>query len=106
MSARGPSSNHRPPSPILWITEAEVTSLLSLPEAIDALERGLAMEATGAAQNMLKTHVAWNHGDTLHALGAVLERAGVVGTKTWAHTRQGAAPLLILFDGADGSLKA
>ena len=28
----------------LWITEADVTSCISLPEAIDALERILAME--------------------------------------------------------------
>ena len=36
---------------ILWITEGEVVSLLSLPEAIDALTNGLREEASGRATN-------------------------------------------------------
>jgi len=42
------------PSRALWITEADVTELISLPEAIDALERILGMEARGEAANMAK----------------------------------------------------
>jgi ornithine cyclodeaminase len=41
----------------LWISEAEVVRLVSLSEAIEALERGLLLESRGEAQNMLKTHV-------------------------------------------------
>jgi ornithine cyclodeaminase len=36
----------------------------------------------------------------------VLEQQGVAGTKTWAHTGGGAAPLLLLFDTSDGQLVA
>ena len=90
------------PTP-LWLTEADVGALITLPEAIEALERGLAMEARGDAQNMVKTHVAWDGGHTLHAIGAAFPAAGVVGTKTWAHTAGGAAPLLILFDSHTGA---
>ena len=90
----------------LWIGEAEVVRLLSLGEAIDALERGLALEARGAAFNMVKTHVGWGGGNTLHAIGATFPSAGFAGTKTWAHTQGGATPLLILFDSATGALTA
>jgi ornithine cyclodeaminase/alanine dehydrogenase-like protein (mu-crystallin family) len=90
----------------LWISEAEVVSLIDMAGAIGALVRGLALEAGGGAQNMVKTHALWNGHNTLHAIGATVPGAGFVGTKTWAHTEGGATPLLILFDCDDGSLKA
>jgi alanine dehydrogenase len=90
----------------LWISEADVVSLMSMGDAIDVLERGLLAEARGDARNMVKTHVTWGNGSTLHAIGAVFAEDGFVGTKTWAHTEGGATPLLILFDSGEGSLKA
>ena len=90
----------------LWITEADVVSMMDLSGAIEALEKGLVAEARGNAQNMVKTHVEFDGGSTLHAIGAAFHVDGFVGTKTWAHTKGGATPLLILFDGRDGSLKA
>ena len=90
----------------LWISEAEVVSLMDLGEAIQALEKGLLAEARGEAQNMVKTHVGWGDGATLHAIGAVFPQAGFAGTKTWAHTEGGATPLLILFDSRTGALRA
>ncbi|HUI26247.1 MAG TPA: ornithine cyclodeaminase family protein, partial [Candidatus Kryptonia bacterium] len=93
-------------APPLWLSEADVVSLMTLSEAIAALERGLVLEARGEAHNMVKTHVAWNGDHNLHAIGAAFPSLGFVGTKTWAHTDSGAMPLLILFDAHDGSLKA
>jgi ornithine cyclodeaminase len=93
------------PAP-LWITEAEVVSMMDLGEAIEALEKGLLAEAQGDAANMTKTHVAWGNGSTLHAIGAVYPKDGFAGAKTWSHTEGGASPLLILFDSRDGNLKA
>lgn len=90
----------------LWISEADVVSVMDVPGAIDALERGLRAEAEGQAQNMLKTHVAWSDGATLHAIGATFPREGFAGTKTWAHTKGGASPLLVLYDSENGGLKA
>lgn len=90
----------------LWITERDVVSLLDLPAAIEALEEGLRAEARGDVENMVKTHVAWGGGSTLHAIGASFPGEGFVGTKTWAHTSGGATPLLILFDSENGRLKA
>ncbi len=90
----------------LWITEAEVTALVDMSDAIAALERGLSAEAAGGAVNMVKTHTTFGHGATLPAIGAPLLAEGVVGTKTWAHTEGGANPLLILFDAGNGQLVA
>ncbi len=94
-----------PSTSALWISEADVTSLLDIGTAMDALEQGLQLEARGEATNMTKTHVAWSGGN-LHAIGASFTGAGFVGTKTWAYTPRGSTPLLILFDGASGALVA
>jgi ornithine cyclodeaminase len=105
----------------LWITESDVVSMMDMPAAIRALEAGLRAEARGAAINMTKTHVAWPVGETsprkagvdsspsqgtLHAIGAAFPDDGFVGTKTWAHTPQGATPLVILYDSGTGALRA
>ena len=80
--------------------------MMDLGQAIEALEKGLLTEAQGDAANMVKSHVAWGNGSTLHAIGAVYPKDGFAGTKTWSHTEGGASPLLILFNSEDGSLKA
>jgi alanine dehydrogenase len=90
----------------LWISESDVVSMMDMGEAIAALETGLLAEARGEAQNMIKSHVEWGDGATLHAIGAVFPSAGYAGTKTWPHTKNGATPLLILFDSDSGALKA
>lgn len=90
----------------LWLSEAEVVQMMSLPQAIDALRDGLREEAAGQAVNMVKTHATWANGSTLHAIGAVFERAGFVGTKTWAHTANGAMPLLVLIDSENGTVRS
>lgn len=93
------------PSP-LWISEADVVAMMDISDAIAALEKALLAEARGEAKNMVKTHAAWGDGATLHAIGAVFANEGFAGTKTWAHTKGGATPLLILFDSDTGALNA
>jgi len=90
-------------SEFLWISEADVVSVMDLADAIRAIEVALPAEARGEAKNLEKTVVAWE-GGTLHALGGVA--AGSAATKTWAHTEAGAMPLLVLYDSANGSIKA
>src|SRR5438105_3848528 len=90
----------------IWIAESDVVAVLGMSDAIEALDRGLALEAESKAQNMLKTHATWGGGSTLHAIGGTFAGLGFVGTKTWAHTERGACPLLILFDSENGSLCA
>lgn len=93
-------------SEAVWIREQEVVDALDLGETIDVLERALLEEHAGRARTMVKTHVAWGDGHTLHAIGATYEAAGVVGTKTWAHTAGGATPLVVLWDADSGALRA
>lgn len=90
----------------VWISEADVVSMMDIAGAIDAFEQGLLAEARNEAQNMIKTHVEWDGGSTLHAIGAVFPTAGFSGAKVWSHTKNGATPVLLLFDTNDGSLKA
>jgi alanine dehydrogenase len=87
----------------VWITEAQVTSLLTLAEAIPALEHGLRLQAQGDAESMPKTMLQFGR-NNLHALGARL--GDYVGTKTWAHTEGGTCPLLLLWNADDGQLAA
>lgn len=94
-----------PDSP-LWITEAEVVSLVSLPEAIDALERILALEAKGAAENMPKTHLMVGANDAMHALGASVAGAGICGFKTWVNVGGKSATVVVLFSLEDGACLA
>jgi alanine dehydrogenase len=89
---------------VRWVSELEVVEAITLPRAIDAIERALAREAVGAAKTMVKTHVTWGDGHTLHAIGGV--DGDLVGTKTWAHTAGGASPLLILWDSETGQRRA
>jgi ornithine cyclodeaminase len=90
----------------LWITEAEVTAALALPDAVEALRECLKLEAAGTAQNMPKTLQIWGGHHTLQAIGAVVEGAQTVGTKTWAHTAGGATPLVTLWSSETGRLEA
>ena len=94
------------PSRPLWITEADVTDLISLPQAIDALERVLEMEARGEAANMGKTHLMVASNDAMHAIGAAVAGAGLCGTKTWVNVGGKSQTVLVLFSLDDGALRA
>jgi ornithine cyclodeaminase len=90
----------------LWIREAEVVELLALDAAIDVLESGLRVEGRGGARGMAKTHLELPGGGGLHALGASNADARAAGTKTWAHTAQGATPLVVIWSIETGALEA
>lgn len=94
------------PDDPVWITEQDVVELVDLHDAIEAVDAHLAQQAEGTARTMEKTHASWNGGSTLHALGGIASAAGLVGSKTWAHTAGGATPLLMLWDSDRGQLRA
>ncbi len=50
------------PDTFLWLTEADVCSLIDLGGSIEALEKGLLLEAEGKARNMTKTQTVWPGG--------------------------------------------
>ena len=90
----------------LWITEADVTSLIALPDAIAALERSLRLEAQGQAASMPKTHLMVGANDAMHAIGGSVAGAGLCGTKTWVNVGGKSQTVLVLFSLEDGRLRA
>lgn len=88
--------------PIIWITGKEVAELVSLEDAIEALQAGLALEGKGEAKNVTKALGTWGDGSSMHALGSMFPQAGYVGFKTWANTKQGASAIFELFDSNTG----
>jgi ornithine cyclodeaminase/alanine dehydrogenase-like protein (mu-crystallin family) len=93
-------------APIIWLTGNEVSELVTLEDAIEALEEGLALEGRGEAQNVAKALGTWGDGNSMHALGSMFPGAGYVGFKTWANTRHGAGTIFELFNAETGSLMA
>lgn len=93
------------PNP-LWITEADVARLMDMRDAIVALEAGFREEAAGHAANMAKTHLLWDGGSTMHAIGAVFHGPGISGTKSWTNAGARSTPLVTLWNSRDGSLLA
>ena len=89
-------------APIIWITGKEVAELVSLEDAIEALQDGLALEGKGEAKNVTKALGTWGDGSSMHALGSMFPQAGYVGFKTWANTKQGASAIFELFDSNSG----
>jgi ornithine cyclodeaminase/alanine dehydrogenase-like protein (mu-crystallin family) len=89
-------------SPI-WITEADVTSMVSLPDAIGALERVLPLESQGKAQNMTKGHLMVADNDAMHVLGSSVAGEGVCGFKNWINVRGKSETIIELFSMEDGA---
>ena len=97
MTANGP----------LWLTEADVASLMTINDTIEALRETLAAQAQGQARNVRKALVTWGGGRSSgHSLGSIHEAAGLIGFKTWVNTPDGAATAYALFGAADGRLIA
>lgn len=94
-----------PDSPI-WISEAEVVGLISLPEAIDALELTLALEAEAKATSMPKTHLMVADNDAMHAIGGAASGEGICGFKTWINVQGKSETTMTLFSMEDGACLA
>jgi ornithine cyclodeaminase len=90
----------------LWITEADVTSSIALPDAIAALERTLRLDAQGQAASMPKTHLMVGANDAMHAIGGSAAGAELCGTKTWVNVGGKSQTVLVLFSLEDGRLRA
>lgn len=88
--------------PAVLIGEAEVAELVGMPEAIAAVQRGLACEAAGLARAEPKIVMpSGRDGSALHMLGAAVTGLGIAGVKCWVQSPFGGKPLLSVFDVAD-----
>ena len=90
----------------IWLTEADVVGLISLPEAIDALEKTLALEAEDLAASMSKTHLMVAANDAMHAIGASVAGEGICGFKTWINVQGRSETTMTLFSMEDGACLA
>ncbi len=90
----------------IWLTEADVVELINLPEAIEALERTLALEATDQASNMPKTHLMVAANDAMHTIGGAISGEGVCGFKTWINVSGKSETTVTLFSIEDGACLA
>lgn len=89
-------------SPTLYLTEADVASLVTVNDVIDALEDILPREAMGQVVSIPKALGTFDDGSSLHALGSVIPAIGLGGFKTWVNTRRGAAAVMTVFDVESG----
>jgi alanine dehydrogenase len=79
------------------LTEDDVRRLLTMSEAIAAVESALAELARGTAKNLPRKRLQTG-GATLHVLGAVCPHLGLSGYKAYATSREGASFTVGLFD--------
>jgi ornithine cyclodeaminase len=93
-------------APLVWITEQDVASLVTLDDAIPALERGLRSLGQGEAFNVPKAMATFGDGSSMHTLGSAAPGLGYVGFKNWVHTKRGATALYVMFNAGDGSVAA
>lgn len=90
----------------VWITERDVVALIGLRDSVAALERTLALEARGEAENLPKTHLMVAPNDAMHAIGASLAGEGVCGFKTWVNVGGRSETTITLFSLEDGACLA
>jgi alanine dehydrogenase len=86
----------------LYLSEADVVSLLPIERAIKAVEYGLTKFSTGRAQNQPRNRVSIDS-TTLNVMSASLEYKGILGVKSYTTTTKGPNAYFMLFS-KDGSL--
>ena len=89
----------------LVLREAEVRSLLAMPDAIDVLEEAFKEFAQGTATNRPRTRIMLANG-VMHVLAAAAPELGVMGLKTYTVFREGVRFVVMLFSSLDGQLLA
>ncbi|HWB10294.1 MAG TPA: ornithine cyclodeaminase family protein [Pirellulales bacterium] len=90
---------------MVYLTEADVTRLLNIRLAIDAVEEAFKRLAAGEASNVPRQR-AKAPGIVLHSMSATGQYLGLVGWKCYTTTKQGARFLVGLYDAQTGELVA
>lgn len=90
----------------IWLSEEDVTSLVSLQDTIGVLEAGVRELGVGTAQNIPKALANFHDVSSLHSLGSVMLESGICGFKNWINTPKGAKAVFILFEANEGRMLA
>ena len=93
------------PSPPLYITEADVIELLSMPEAITAVESAFLSLASGGAANYSRQRFFLPNG-VLHNMMAAWHDCDVMGTKTYTTFGGKTRFIVMLYSTTNGNLLA
>ena len=89
----------------VWVTEDDVTRLLTMPAAMEAVEAAMREAGQGAAVNRPRERVRMP-GATRHLMGAALPSRGVIGMKCYLTVASGARFHLLLYSLESGELLA
>ncbi|MCZ7573256.1 MAG: ornithine cyclodeaminase family protein [Ardenticatenaceae bacterium] len=89
----------------LLLTRHDVTRLVDMTAALEAVETAFRQQGAGSAVNEPRQRVRQPQG-ILHLMGAALPELGYWGFKAYTTTRQGAHFLVSLYDTASGQLLA
>lgn len=89
----------------LFVTEAEVAQLLTMDDALRAVEEAFRQHGQGSAVNRPRTRVRIPHG-VLHVMAAGLPPEGVLGLKAYAAFRGTTRFHVYLYSAEDGRLLA
>jgi ornithine cyclodeaminase/alanine dehydrogenase-like protein (mu-crystallin family) len=89
----------------LLLREKDITELLDIQTAMDAVESVLRDQAEGNATNRSRYRVAMPTSQ-LHVMAAGDKQLGVYGLKTYTASRKGARFLVLLYDADSGDLLA
>jgi len=90
---------------VLLLTEDDVLQLLTMDDALEAVEQGLRKMALDEAFNIPRSRVQTDHA-MLHVMSAAAKSFGVMGYKAYATSRKGSFFLVGLHDGKTGALLA
>nr|WP_315594186.1 ornithine cyclodeaminase family protein [uncultured Cupriavidus sp.] len=90
----------------IWLSEQEITSLVSLKDTVGALEDGVRQLGLGEAFNVAKALGSIGVASSMHSLGSAMVKAGYCGYKNWINTPKGAKAVFVLFDSNEGRLLA
>ena len=88
----------------LYLTEADVTALVTMPDALEAIEEAFARLAAGEAENVPRPRPA--PGIILHSMIAAAGYLGYVGWKCYTTTRAAARFHVGLYEQTSGKLVA
>ena len=91
--------------PALFLTEDDVTRLLDMRAALDAMEQAFRALADGIAENVPRQR-ATAPGFLLHNMHAAAEYLSVAGAKVYSTTKAGARFHLLLYSTVTGELRA
>lgn len=89
----------------LYVNEDQVAQLLTMEEAIGAVEEAFRMYGEGQAVNTPRSRIRLGHG-MLHLMAAALPQRGVMGFKAYTTFRGAARFLFLLYSTENGDLLA